>query len=1229
MADGDIGIWRDTNGTHDIGNSTQDVWEGVPFNSQVTAAGIYTQNANDIDVDLGEAGHYLVIYNIRATSGATNRFVMHARATLGGTEVKGSFSKAYARNSANQEIDLSGMFIVDATSGQDIRIETSRIGTNNYATPLTANACSLQIIKLADDWDYFRAGRNTNQSIASETFANVEWNDQLEYDTGSFTHSETVNPDEIELEVTGHYLVTVSVPYDQVGGERHALEGRLTLNGSAIQNVYTQCYSRYDNGDVHPILVVGAIIEATANDILRFQHRVESEPGTPDTFNTVENRMAINVVALPDGDYLRVYGTVATNPSVGTTDALFNLIDSKPEEDTASFSASTSTDRITINTDGDYLFFFAGTGLRSSTSGTRSMPQLTWYKNGSNANLGGLGWFCRGAQSAEDTFLGGKSGGYIAHGLVDTDIIDIRGKEGGDGGSDQDRLNANQYGITAVRISGLFVSEQTANFSRQVTRTVEVSANFSRQVTRVIQQTGNFSRSVTRTPEFTNNFSRQVTRTVQLEDNFSRPVTRIVEQTAFFSRQVRRIIQVSDNFSRQVTRTAQLESFFSRPVTRIVQQESEFSRQVTRTIEQTDNFSRQVTRTVQLEANFSRQVRRTVLLSGFFSRQVTREVLAPAYFSRSVTRTIQVSDEFSRSVTRIAQLEDYFSRQVTRTVQQTSNFSREVTRIVEQVNSFSRPITRTVEYEAFFSRSVTRSAQYTANFSRQVTRIVEQTTNFSRQITRTIEKTDNFSRSVARAVELSLIFSRPVTRTVEQQTFFSRSITRIVRYTAFFSRALTRSAQYTNSFSRQLTRTVEQQSDFSRQVSRTAQKTDYFSRSITRTPGFHSFYSRQVTRTVKQITFFSRQVTRTVQTPFIIDRFSRQVTRTVLQISSFSRSVSRAIQQTNSFSRQITRTVPTRAQFSRSVTRTVERTNYFSRGTGRVVQVPGFFSRSVTRTPQFLGYYSRTLTRIVEQVDPFSRTVSRTVQQLESFSRSVTRTVQHSDSFSRQVTRTIQVSNLFSRIVTRIAQQEGFFSISVARTVQQTTQFSRTIKRTIQVSGIFSRPVSRDVILAAVFSRSVTRFVDAPFVPINLLEETRSNIQTFWDSGNVGFTPSVLEADNIVKIPLRDITYNYIVVNFDEEVSTYPTMGARHVDMDHLLFIHCFSRSKARARAMIKEIERIFNNQKDKAAADFSINTVWFLNYKKQNNVLGYHHFTATLKYESVSRTLIARRHMS
>ncbi len=450
MTDGDLAIYTDTTGTHNL-CTVEHTYVGVPFNNQNVQDGIFTQDANDIDVALNATGKFLIIYNIYMNDSYSNRYQLHARVMLNSVEIVGSKDAGYKRDATNDDLFLSGSCIVDnVTSGHLLRIEVTLKGSNNPVTSPMQVDSSFMVLKIADDWNYCRLGKSAISTINSESFQDVTWEVETEKDATSFTH--TANSASIEVEETGFYLVSYGVELNGPSS-RYQYRSRIMQNAAAIPTTYSGSYNRGQSDTFYPILSGISILSLSANDILKLQICVESEPSTIPSVTTVNANCGISIVKLPSSaQVLSVHNDAIQTISAGGGAI---IIHNTENVENAAFNHSLSTGRITIVEAGSYLMTYGCESLRNGTSASRDIHQLVWYKNGVDANLGSLGWYVRGTQSSVDTFYGGQSGGVIFHDLAIDDIIDLRHFELGSM-SNQDELQAGAHGLTAVKIDSLF-----------------------------------------------------------------------------------------------------------------------------------------------------------------------------------------------------------------------------------------------------------------------------------------------------------------------------------------------------------------------------------------------------------------------------------------------------------------------------------------------------------------------------------------------------------------------------------------------------------------------------------------------------------------------------------------------------------------------------------------------------------------------------------------------------
>ncbi len=448
-----IGQWRDTAGTFDC-TPTVDTWTGFPFNTQDKATTTYTQNANDIDINIGETGHYLVLYGLHFTTDYNGRIGHESRLTLDGTPIYGSYSSGYSRNTNNDDEFMNGGAIINATAGQNLRVEiVYRTSNGDQVVTPVAGDSYLQIIKLDDSWDYFRAHETTGTTMTEASWNPITWEAEDEKDIESFNH--TSNSDTITIKKPGHYLVIGSYGVTDTDS-RGAFLIRATLNSNPIPTSYSYEYIRDNNGHEEGNPTFFTIIEANSDDTLKIEARHDFETSTA-TETTLTAKTGVMIVALPDGDYYRGYGTSTIDPSPSTSYTQLDMVDTEAEEDTNSFSGDT-TGRINMTNTGEYLIFFSGEGTRATTTNTaRDTTQIKLFINDTESSFGG-GWYDRGDQSSTGTFEGGTSFGTYQS-LKEGEYVDFRGRQTGDAGDG--RFSPNQYGITTVNLAGLFKKKPT------------------------------------------------------------------------------------------------------------------------------------------------------------------------------------------------------------------------------------------------------------------------------------------------------------------------------------------------------------------------------------------------------------------------------------------------------------------------------------------------------------------------------------------------------------------------------------------------------------------------------------------------------------------------------------------------------------------------------------------------------------------------------------------------
>lgn len=469
-APGDYAIYKDITGADAIATTATN----LTWDDEVTVSGSFSITGS-LDIDLEEGGHYLVLYSVPTeSSGGSNRSEMQSwiRNQTAGIDLQYGRGQGYIRRADNNNEGYSqGAAIIDVSAGDDIRIQMQRTDSNSATVQRRANKSGISILKLDDNWDYIRTRPTSNQTFTSNTFIDLTLASDDEIDTGTFSRSGAT----ITLATQGHYLVTANVSFNQNDTtNRGNLETRLTLDGSEVDGTRITAYQRGTDGTEDSMAVYAGIIETTTtNQDLVVQIRREGV-STPTSLQVVAAETGITIVKIPDdADYVRIseagggqdLSTSRTNVTFDTTD----------EEDPASFEHDTSnTERVNIDTNGDYLFF--ASLYASRTSGTsRETIFGEWQNSDSSANgtdgaglylFGGFGQYNRGDEdSGGDAFTGGASGGILLPGLTNSQYVQLT--QINEATNDSSTYQAARMAVQGVNLDTLFIPPGTS-FTRQL-----------------------------------------------------------------------------------------------------------------------------------------------------------------------------------------------------------------------------------------------------------------------------------------------------------------------------------------------------------------------------------------------------------------------------------------------------------------------------------------------------------------------------------------------------------------------------------------------------------------------------------------------------------------------------------------------------------------------------------------------------------------------------------------
>lgn len=362
------------------------------------------------------AGKYLIMYSERwDTSDTTNntRLEIQGRVMVDGVESEIGAGQCYIRKSSGQQEGIvNGSGVFSFASETDIDIRFYRTDGSTTVDPVrVVDWGGVQIIKLADDWDYGRysLASNTAANTNEVTWATVAFDTDDEQDTG-FSNSSGV----VTLTDAGKYLVSFSLPISHTSGSgRTEYIARLNINGSEYEGTRVSTYMRGNESTQDGVLTFVGVVDVGAGETISVEN-LKSE-GTNSTFGAGGN---FQIVELPSGakTFRRTATSGNNNPSTVTE---FSW-DVTEFEDTDTFTIASATDSVTeVDTDGDYLFFAS---LNNNSSGTRAYPTMRFSVNDTIQEYGSAGEYGRNSGTAGKP---GYSTGVLLPGLSAGDDISV------------------------------------------------------------------------------------------------------------------------------------------------------------------------------------------------------------------------------------------------------------------------------------------------------------------------------------------------------------------------------------------------------------------------------------------------------------------------------------------------------------------------------------------------------------------------------------------------------------------------------------------------------------------------------------------------------------------------------------------------------------------------------------------------------------------------------------
>ena len=444
MPVGDTGKWR-VNAPFAL-PTTEDVWEGVEFETEVgTAASIFTQNGNYIDIQINETGWYLANYRVRTPGESTNRMIGRVRALWNSAVIEGSQGTGWMRSGANNEIlaDARCMFEVTST-GQNFRVEYMTRGEDSTPTDDATADSEISLIRLPDETDVAYAIYTSTDTSAYSTTSWVAstWDIDEETDTGVIARQDT---DTIRLKKIARYLVCYNVTFQNTNRSQRL--GRMTLASTEIPHSNSHCYLRDTDTDFNTISAIFIVDNTIINQDIELEIQRGNSNITTGTRVSGESRLCI--MELPEAAEV-VIGYDATGAQETTATGYLNACRTTPTIDSDSFTRLDNT-TIEVVEAGDYLFMVNGRINRATSTGTRSQHGLRWTKNDVDQQDISMDYI-RGLQSSNYTYDAAFNGSFMAN-LAANDDVEFEFFRAGDAGLGQ--TVGGSLGMCALNIATL------------------------------------------------------------------------------------------------------------------------------------------------------------------------------------------------------------------------------------------------------------------------------------------------------------------------------------------------------------------------------------------------------------------------------------------------------------------------------------------------------------------------------------------------------------------------------------------------------------------------------------------------------------------------------------------------------------------------------------------------------------------------------------------------------
>lgn len=457
---GDFAVYRENGGYETISTTPT----ALPFDTIVSEGTGFSIDGTDTQITLSEQGHYLVMYNLPLeTVTGTNHSEIQGLVDLGSWDTPyGRASCYFPRQTGIDECWMAGAAVIESTStNQTLSIESYKTDSNSASVRRRGSESGVMVVRFDDAWAYARLRQEGGgQTFNSTTWKTVTFDTQDELDPG-ISHTSGA----FTLSDSGHYLITSSVMFQNAITSPRGIDTRLTLDGYEYPGTRVTAYLGGTNSTQdHAASFVGIIEATSTNQVLRLQGVCDGE--TCGNVTNVGGQTAITITKLPDtAEYVRLTETIDGQAVDATNDPI--TWDTQYEVNSQSFSHSTTTSssQVTMEADGDYLFFASFFADRtSSTDSDRQMPHWKWRMNGSSVyQYGSFSAYNSGDDGVNGVRASGNAGGILLSGVTIGDYIETTNTDESTVDDPTTTFQSERIGLQGVRLASLITPDVTVS----------------------------------------------------------------------------------------------------------------------------------------------------------------------------------------------------------------------------------------------------------------------------------------------------------------------------------------------------------------------------------------------------------------------------------------------------------------------------------------------------------------------------------------------------------------------------------------------------------------------------------------------------------------------------------------------------------------------------------------------------------------------------------------------